>query len=56
MAQVLMAGWNDFSLSKERFRQIAKDFAAAMDDGLNGRPSPLQMLPAFVGRPAGNES
>ncbi len=56
MAQVLMAGWNDFSLSKERFRQIATDFAAAMDDGLNGRPSPLQMLPAFVGRPAGNES
>ena len=56
MAQILMTGWNNFSLSKEQFKQIAKDFAAAMDDGLNARPSPLQMLRAFVGRPAGNES
>ena len=55
MAQVLMNGWTEYSLSKERFKLIANEFAAAMDDGLNGRPSSLQMLPAFVGRPAGNE-
>lgn len=56
MARVLMDNWNDFSLSKERFRQIAEDFAEAMADGLNGRPSSLQMLPSFIGRPAGSES
>ena len=30
MAQVLLDGWKDFSLSAERFQQITEDFAAAM--------------------------
>jgi len=55
MAQVLMDGWREFSLSREQFRQIAEDFSVAMGDGLNGRPSSLQMLPAFVSRPSGKE-
>lgn len=55
MAQVLLDGWNDFSLSAERFQQITEDFAAAMAEGLAGRPSSLQMLPAFVSRPTGRE-
>ena len=55
MAQVLLDGWKDFSLSAERFQQITEDFAAAMADGLAGRPSSLQMLPAFVSRPTGRE-
>ena len=55
MAQTLIDGWNDFSLSRERFQQITADFASAMEDGLTGRPSPLQMLPSFIGRPSGNE-
>ena len=55
MAQVLLDGWNDFSLSVERFQQITEDFAAAMAEGLAGRPSSLQMLPAFVSRPTGRE-
>ncbi len=56
MAKALMEGWNDFSLSTERFRQIAEDFAAAMEDGLNNKPSPLQMLPSFIGKPDGSEA
>lgn len=56
MAQALMEGWNDFSLSTERFRQITEDFAAAMEDGLNNKPSPLQMLPSFIGKPDGRET
>lgn len=56
MAQALMEGWNDFSLSTERFRQITEDFAAAMEDGLNNKPSPLQMLPSYIGKPDGRET
>jgi len=56
MAQALMEGWNDFSLSTGRFRQITEEFAAALEDGLNNKPSPLQMLPSFIGKPEGSET
>lgn len=56
MAKILLNGWKDFSLSMAQFQQITEDFAEAMDAGLSDRPSPLQMLPAFVGRPTGNET
>ncbi len=56
MSQVLLEGWKEFSLSLDQFRQISEDFAAAMESGLNRQPSSLQMLPAFVGRPTGNET
>lgn len=55
MAQALMTGWNEFAVSQKVFLQVAEDFATAMDDGLCGRSSPLQMLPTFVGRPVGTE-
>lgn len=56
MAQILIDGWSDFCLSAEQFQQISVDFASAMEDGLQGKPSSLQMLPSFIGQPAGNET
>ena len=56
MADALIEAWRDFSLSAEQFGRIAEEFAAAIEDGLAQRPSPLQMLPAYVGRPAGDET
>ena len=56
MAEALMEAWAAFTISPAQFRRIADDLAATVDDGLAGRPSPLQMLPAFVGKPRGDES
>ena len=56
MAGALMDAWREFSISPQQFRQIAADFAVTVEDGLAGRPSPLQMLPGFVGRPSGEET
>lgn len=55
MAEVLLSGWSEFSLSTEQFHQIVSDFMESMEAGLSGADSPLQMLPAFVGRPRGEE-
>ena len=56
MAGALMEAWREFAISPEQFRRIAADFALTLEDGLSGRPSPLQMLPGFVGRPCGEET
>ena len=56
MAGALMEAWREFAISPQQFRQIATDFALTLEDGLHGRPSPLQMLPGFVGRPTGEET
>jgi hexokinase len=56
MAGALMEAWREFSISPQQFQQIAADFAVTLEDGLCGRPSPLQMLPGFVGRPCGEET
>jgi hexokinase len=56
MADALIEAWRDFSLSAEQFGRIVEEFAAAIDDGLAQRPSSLQMLPAYIGRPAGDET
>ena len=56
MAEALMEAWAAFTISPAQFRRIADDLAATVDDGLAGRPSPLQMLPAFVGKPRGDET
>lgn len=46
----------EFAVSAGRRAAIAADFRAAMAAGLAGRPSPLKMLPSFLGRPTGRES
>ena len=56
MADALMEAWREFTLSAEQFGRIVEDFAASIEDGLSQRPSPLQMLPAFVGKPRGDET
>ena len=56
MAGALMEAWREFGISPQQFRRIAADFAVTVEDGLHGRPSPLQMLPGFVGRPSGDET
>ena len=56
MADALMEAWREFTLSAEQFGGIVEEFAAAIDDGLSQRPSPLPMLPAYIGRPAGDEA
>ena len=56
MAEALMEAWAAFTISPAQFQRIADDLAATVDDGLAGRPSPLQMLPAFVGKPRGDET
>ena len=56
MADALMEAWREFTLSAEQFGRIVEDFAASIEDGLSQRPSPLQMLPAYIGRPAGDEA
>ena len=56
MAGALMEAWREFTISPQQFRQIAAEFAVTLEDGLSGRPSPLQMLPGFVGRPCGEET
>lgn len=55
MAEVLQEAWRDFSLTAEQFAAIREDFAETVAAGLNGQPSPLQMLPSYVGRPSGQE-
>ena len=56
MAEALMEAWREFTIAPAQFQRIAGDFAGTLEDGLAGRPSPLQMLPGFVGRPCGEET
>lgn len=56
MADALIEAWREFTLSAEQFGRITEEFAAAIEDGLAQRPSSLQMLPTYVGRPAGDET
>lgn len=46
---------DQFTLSATQARDIAGAFAAAMDDGLAGRPSSLKMLPSYLSLPTGDE-
>jgi hexokinase len=39
----------------EYLRRIAERFAAAMREGLAGKPSPLRMLPSYITAPSGDE-
>ena len=55
MAEVLIKGWRDFTVSQQQFQRIAADFAAEIATALAGKASSLMMLPAFVGRPTGHE-
>lgn len=45
----------DFALSKDEMGTMITRFHREMDRGLSGRPSSLKMLPAYIGRPTGNE-
>ena len=39
------SGHNFTKAEPDDIRRIAADFAVTVEDGLHGRPSPLQMLP-----------
>lgn len=54
MAEALMEAWKSFSLTTKKFQEVAETFAAELEAGLSGRPSSLQMLPAYVGKPGGH--
>lgn len=56
MAGALMEAWAAFAISSAQFQRIVQELATTLEDGLAGRPSPLQMLPGFVGRPRGDET
>jgi hexokinase len=46
---------SEFTLDVARLAALATDFEAAMRAGLEGRPSPLKMLPSFLGLPTRRE-
>jgi hexokinase len=46
----------EFAVGPRQLATIAADFRDAMAAGLAGRPSPLKMLPSYLGRPTGRES
>jgi hexokinase len=43
------------TVTSEQVGQVAASFQLAMAAGLAGAKSPLKMLPAFIGKPVGNE-
>lgn len=45
----------EFDLGSDELSSIADRFRKAMEDGLAGRPSPLKMLPSYIGEPSGKE-
>lgn len=45
-----------FALPPEQMHKIAQNFRGAMEQGLLGRPSPLKMLPSYIGTPSGREA
>jgi hexokinase len=45
----------EFELGREELGAIAARFRKAMEEGLAGRPSPLKMLPSYIGEPSGME-
>lgn len=46
----------EVTVTFEQMTAIAADFKSAMDAGLTGQPSPLKMLPSYIGRPSGRET
>lgn len=56
MATTLDQLTRELTVTPARIAAIAADFRAAMADGLIGRPSPLKMLPSYLGLPSGRET
>lgn len=48
--------YGQFSISANELDMIADHFAEAMENGLQGMPSRLKMLPSFIDRPTGRET
>ncbi len=47
---------SQFEITKEQMLQISQDFKKAIEVSLDGKPSPLLMIPSYIGKPSGKES